>query len=146
MLKFILVFALVSSLSVSGHSQQQSGPGAQDPNGTSSLSGTRRQLATIIFCGLGGAILGLSTLSFYGRPQDYMANIAIGFAVGIIGGTVIVTYKSASSPSQLEPGGAPKGAQDFTRPYGFGSRELADARESGSNGGGTPTLGLQFSF
>src|SRR5580704_14870733 len=33
--------------------------------------GPRKQLATIIFAGLGGAILGLSTLSFYGRPQDY---------------------------------------------------------------------------
>ena len=41
-------------------------------------------LATILFAGLGGSILGLSTLSFYGRPQDKLQNIAIGFAVGVI--------------------------------------------------------------
>ena len=51
-----------------------------------------------VLAGLGGAILGLSTLSFYGRPQDYLANIAVGFAVGIIAGTVYVTYKAASEP------------------------------------------------
>ena len=60
-------------------------------------SGPRRQLATIIFAGIGGAILGLSTLSFYGRPQDQLPNIAIGFAVGVIAGTVYVTYKSATT-------------------------------------------------
>ncbi len=60
-------------------------------------SGPRRQLATILFAGLGGAILGLSTLSFYGRPQDNLGNIGIGFAAGVIAGTIYVTYKSATS-------------------------------------------------
>ncbi|MCC6276932.1 MAG: hypothetical protein IT289_03330 [Oligoflexia bacterium] len=60
-------------------------------------SGPRRQLATIVFSGLGGAILGLSTLSFYGRPQEYLGNIAIGFAVGVIGGTTYVTFRSATT-------------------------------------------------
>jgi len=69
---------------------------AQDTTVTKK-SGPRRQLATILFAGLGGAILGLSTLSFYGRPQDYLGNIGLGFAVGVIGGTVYVTYKSATT-------------------------------------------------
>lgn len=60
-------------------------------------SGPRRQLATIVFSGLGGAVLGLSTLSFYGRPQEKLSNIAIGFALGVIAGTVFVTYKSATT-------------------------------------------------
>ena len=61
-------------------------------------SGPRKQLATIVFAGLAGAILGLSTLSFYGRPQDKLSNIAVGFAVGIIGGTMYTTYKTATQP------------------------------------------------
>jgi hypothetical protein len=69
--------------------------------GTIKTAGPRRQIALIIFCGLGGAILGLSTLSFYGRPQDKLSNIAIGFAIGIIGGTVYVTYKAAAQPSEF---------------------------------------------
>jgi hypothetical protein len=71
---------------------------AQVAEQRSELSGTRKQLATIVFAGLGGAILGLSTLSFYGRPQDHLSNIAIGFALGIIGGTIYTTYKVASKP------------------------------------------------
>ena len=51
--------------------------------------------------GLGGAVLGLSTLSFYGRPQDRLSNIAIGFAFGVIAGTTFVTYKAATNPSEL---------------------------------------------
>lgn len=75
---------------------------AQYPNGNNSQQSTaigpRKQLATIIFSGLAGAILGLSTLSFYGRPQDKLSNIAIGFAVGIISGTVYTTYQAATKP------------------------------------------------
>jgi FtsH-binding integral membrane protein len=64
-------------------------------------SGPRKQLAVIIFSGLGGAVLGLSTLSFYGRPQDKLSNIAIGFAVGVITGTVFTTYKTAADQREL---------------------------------------------
>lgn len=63
--------------------------------------GPRRQLGTIIYAGLGGAVIGLSTLSFYGRPQDKLANIAIGFAVGVIGGTIAVTYNAATNPDDF---------------------------------------------
>ena len=73
-------------------------PGEQKSN---ALSGPRKQLATIVFAGLGGAILGLSTLSFYGRPQEKLSNIAIGFAFGIIAGTAFVTFKAATNPQEL---------------------------------------------
>jgi len=63
--------------------------------------GPRRQLATIIYSGLGGAVLGLSTLSFYGRPQDKLSNIAVGFAVGVITGTIAVTYNAATNPDEF---------------------------------------------
>ena len=66
-----------------------------------STGGPRRQLATILFAGLGGAVLGLSTLSFYGRPQDNLQNIAIGFAGGVIVGTTYVTYKAATNPQEF---------------------------------------------
>ena len=72
---------------------QNQGDGEQQ-----TMTGPRQQLATIIFAGLAGAILGLSTLSFYGRPQDKLSNIAIGFAVGVISGTVYTTYKAATRP------------------------------------------------
>jgi hypothetical protein len=61
---------------------------------------TKQQLQTIVFAGLAGAILGLSTLSFYGRPQDKLSNIAVGFAFGIITGTVVATYQAAVSSKE----------------------------------------------
>jgi hypothetical protein len=81
---------------------------AQDtaPEATSTKSGPRKQLSIIFLSGLSGAVLGLSTLSFYGRPQDHMSNIAVGFAIGVVFGTVYVTYNTAKKPkeylSQLE--------------------------------------------
>ena len=74
---------------------------AQAPNanaGQNAAQGPRRHLSNIIFAGLAGAVLGLSTLSFYGRPQDRLSNIAVGFAIGVIGGTVYSTYKAAAEP------------------------------------------------
>ncbi|MGE0631215.1 MAG: hypothetical protein AB7O96_02315 [Pseudobdellovibrionaceae bacterium] len=57
----------------------------------------RRGIATIIFAGLGGAVIGLSTLSFYGEPQKHLNNISIGFAAGVILGTGYVTYEAATA-------------------------------------------------
>lgn len=84
-----------------GQALAQTPPPAADDTSSSSTQGPRKQMATIIFAGLGGAILGLSTLSFYGRPQDHLANIAIGFAFGAIGGTIYVTYQAATRPQEV---------------------------------------------
>jgi len=94
MKKQILSFILIMSFSLSSFAQAPS-------QATTKKSGPKKQAATIIFAGLGGAILGLSTLSFYGRPQDKLSNIAIGAAVGIIIGTVYTVYKAASAPSEF---------------------------------------------
>ncbi|GIL17134.1 MAG: hypothetical protein BroJett040_08850 [Oligoflexia bacterium] len=66
---------------------------------TSSISGVRRNIATIIFCGLGGAVLGLSTLSFYGKPQENIGNITTGFGLGVIAGTIYVTTQTTMDQS-----------------------------------------------
>lgn len=82
---------------------------AQKANGTSTSSdkpsgGTRKQLTMIVFAGISGAILGLSTLSFYGRPQDKLNNIWGGFAVGIIVGAIYSAYSVTSQPRQFSRG------------------------------------------
>ena len=73
----------------------------ENPEAKTAANGPRKQMATIIFAGLAGAVLGLSTLSFYGRPQDRLSNIAIGFAIGVIGGTIYVTYGAATKPREF---------------------------------------------
>lgn len=100
MVRRVLSFSVVMllSLSIASPSLAQGSRGGEQ---RSTLSGPRKQLATIVFAGLGGAVLGLSTLSFYGRPQEKLSNIVIGFALGIFAGTAYVTYKAAKNPQEL---------------------------------------------
>jgi hypothetical protein len=72
-----------------------------DKAAQTSAQGPRRHLTTIVMAGLAGAILGLSTLSFYGRPQDRLSNIATGFAIGIVIGACYTTYKAAAEPKEF---------------------------------------------
>lgn len=76
---------------------------AEDAPAVTSSNETRSSIAKIIYAGLGGAVIGLSTLSFYGEPQDHMGNVAIGFAAGIIGGALYVTYSSVAMNPMEEP-------------------------------------------
>jgi hypothetical protein len=81
---------------------------------TSGMTGFRRGLATIMFAGLGGAVLGLSTLSFYGEPQDHIGNIWTGLAVGVIGGTTyVLSQNSGPAPMALDP--VPQPPKRFAR-------------------------------
>ena len=84
---------------------------------TSGFSGFRRGLATIMFAGLGGAVLGLSTLSFYGEPQDHINNIWTGLAIGVVGGSIyVLTPDSKNSAMALDPvPKAPHGVQKISQ-------------------------------
>lgn len=101
MKRLVLVLLVLTTTSSAFAQNTPPPPGTPGEQKSNALSGPRKQLATIVFAGLGGAILGLSTLSFYGRPQDNLRNIAIGFAVGIIAGTALVTFKAATNPQEL---------------------------------------------
>ena len=52
----------------------------------------KKQLTYITMAGLGGAVLGLSTLSFSSKPHRHLRNIAIAAAVAVIAATIYVTY------------------------------------------------------
>ncbi len=105
MAKFIAKILVSMSLSLTffstAHAQGAGAPPAAQTEEKTKTNGPRKQLATIIFAGLGGSVLGLSTLSFYGRPQDNLANIAVGFAVGVISGTILVTFRAATNPAEF---------------------------------------------
>lgn len=92
-----IVISLVVCLSVIFHSL----PVSAQAEGNNSARGPKRRINYIVLAGLGGAVLGLSTLSFYGRPQDKLSNIAIGFAFGVIAGTIMTTYQAASDPKDF---------------------------------------------
>ncbi len=57
-----------------------------------------RQVNHILMGTFCGGVLGLSTLSFYGRPQDKLSVIPIGMALGTIIGAVYSTAQVATNP------------------------------------------------
>ena len=104
---------LIASLTISLNSW------AQTSTEPSRLTGLRRGLATVMLAGLGGAVLGLSTLSFYGDPQDHISNIWTGLALGAIGGSFYVISQnpqtsSFATTSELQI--SPKGKVSAHRP------------------------------
>jgi hypothetical protein len=71
------------------------------------VENTKDDLMVVAGAGLGGAVLGLSTLSFYDKPSKHLSNIWMGAAIGIIGGVVYVAFnyaqRSGSETSQVLP-------------------------------------------
>jgi hypothetical protein len=54
----------------------------------------------IAAAGGGGAVLGLSTLSFTSEPSKHVSNIWTGAALGIIAGVLFVAYNSAQKGTE----------------------------------------------
>ena len=123
-----ILVAITLLVSSSAFAQRQGGANIAENKG-----GTSKQIKTIIFSGVAGAILGLSTLSFYGRPQERLSNIAVGFAIGIIAGAAYTTYKAASQPRNFYNGSQMLEEQDLLK-----ARTLQASRP--------PTLGYTYSF
>ncbi|OYZ24672.1 MAG: hypothetical protein B7Y39_00400 [Bdellovibrio sp. 28-41-41] len=76
------------------------------PTWAQSQSTFKRTTATILFSSIGGGILGLSTLSFYGKPQEHTDNITNGVLIGLIAGVSYVLYdnydqRSAANDNRL---------------------------------------------
>jgi hypothetical protein len=60
----------------------------------------KRNVAAILFSSIGGAVLGLSTLSFYGEPQEHTNNITLGALLGFVGGSAYVLMDTTHPPVQ----------------------------------------------
>ncbi len=60
------------------------------------VKSTQQDLLLVAGGGVAGAIIGLSTLSFYDKPSKHISNIWTGAAIGVIAGVVYVVYDSAT--------------------------------------------------
>lgn len=85
-MKLIITFLLTSSLLL---------PWAAHAEGDDVITNTRNDLLLVAAAGAGGAVLGLSTLSFYDKPSKNLSNIWMGAALGIIGGVIFVAINHA---------------------------------------------------
>lgn len=90
---------------------------AQATSGEDIVKSTQNDLVIVGAAGVGGAILGLSTLSFYDKPSKHVSNIWMGAAIGIIAGVVLVAVshaqKSQESLDEAEGYFSPKVTPDF---------------------------------
>ncbi len=64
------------------------------------IKNTQTDFLIVAAAGAGGALLGLSTLSFVDKPSNHIANIWTGGALGIIAGVLFVAYNSAQKGSE----------------------------------------------
>lgn len=76
------------------------------------IKNTQNDIMLIAAAGAGGAVLGLSTLSFVEKPSKHVSNIWTGAALGIIAGVIFVAYNSAQ-----------KGSEDLQSSVDFNSSE-----------------------
>lgn len=60
-----------------------------------------KDITTVLVMGAGGAVLGLSTLSFTETPKDHLRNILVGGAIGVIAGVGYVAFKQATVGSNV---------------------------------------------
>ncbi len=105
------LFSLLGIIQLSSLSQAQSHYDPEDSAPAQSLSlldQTKSDFYIITAAGLGGAVLGLSTLSFADHPSDEMDNIWTGAAIGIILGVCYVAYRQALGPSGMWVDGRPQ--------------------------------------
>lgn len=63
-----------------------------------------RDFKTVLFAGIGGAVLGISTLSFDSRPSENFKTVFfVGGALGIGAGVAVVLYQQAMKSRSTLP-------------------------------------------
>lgn len=75
-------------------------------NDSKLLEDSINDMYVVASSGLGGAIIGLSTLSFVSEPGDHLKNILVGAALGVIGGVAFVGYSTANKGRDMYYDGA----------------------------------------
>lgn len=73
---------------------------SQDGDEDDIIKSTQNDIMLIGAAAAGGAILGLSTLSFVDKPSKHISNIWTGAAIGVIAGVIFVAYNSAQKSSE----------------------------------------------
>jgi hypothetical protein len=90
-------------------------------------TGIKSDFRTIIFAGIGGAVLGLSTLSFVDKPSEELRRVSYGFAIGAILASFGMLYK-VTSKSMVGGGLVPR-AQQYDSVDSYDEEEYYDEEE-----------------
>lgn len=99
--KLTILFSVFSLFLVSTPLLAQEAPAAGD---STYFEDSFRDISIVGATAVGGAVLGLSTLSFVDEPGDHLKNVIVGAAVGIIVGVGLVAYMAASKSKNAVEG------------------------------------------
>ncbi len=102
-----------------------------------------KDIAVVAGLGAGGAVLGLSTLSFVEEPSDHFKNIVVGAAIGIIIGVGVVAYSQASKSKEYIESASIKDFSTKDRVKWHAANNYAAKNKSSLN---QPQVGYTFSF
>lgn len=86
---------------------------AQDSN-DDIVASTQGDIMLVAAAGVGGAVIGLSTLSFYDKPSKHVSNIWTGAAIGIIAGVIVVALSHAQKTQEELSLYSPKVTPEFS--------------------------------
>jgi hypothetical protein len=105
---------------------------------TESLKQVRRGALSVLVGGLGGAVIGISTLSFYKNSHEHIGNVTTGFGVGLVAGTIfLLASQPHQSPYNFE-GNTPRVIEESNyHPRGKSISQTGDA---------LPLLSMNFRF
>ena len=109
---------------------------AQEKSDVKSPLDLRNTMGTVLIAGLVGGVLGLSTLSFYDKPQDHIKNIFFG-----AGGMMLVA--AVMTTADVAEKGVP-GAGLFEKRYDNGVQLAMSPVVDFQNKGGGVALLLNF--
>lgn len=124
-LKDLIVKCCVIFLFIAPVSRAQYQYDDQDVQNYSLADQTKSDMMIIVAAGLGGAVLGLSTLSFVDKPSDHYNNVLTGGAVGLIIGVLYVAYRQAYGPSGIFAVN-----EELMRPTQQNSKDFLENRQS----------------
>ena len=121
---------------------------AQEGKQNDMIQRSATDLMIVVGAGVGGAILGLSTLSFAEKPRKNLRNIMYGGAIGIVAGVVIVAYNYATEAQQTDfsEDEARLFSPETTWRHEFMARSAPAVEKWVSQGSYLPSLSAQFSF
>ncbi|ATH08796.1 hypothetical protein BIY24_12815 [Halobacteriovorax marinus] len=137
--KMFLILMTAFSLSLAPSAMAQEGE-------SSILQESVGDLTTVAAIGLGGAILGLSTLSFTEEPKDHLKNILVGGAIGIIAGVGIVAWQQATKSKGVIESHGMNSSEEFSTARRVAWQKSQIQKKFQSQAKSIPTFSYNFSF
>lgn len=100
-----------------------------------------RDMSIVLGTTIGGAVLGLSTLSFADEPSKHWRNVAVGGAIGLIVGVGVVVVSQATTHSTITKTNTDLNEYNFDS---YARQDFASQRVVESKN--IPDIGYTFSF